>query len=219
MKILEFLNGIPNTEDFGIFETIKVYNEKPLRLKLHYSRMKKSAEELDIGFIPSYGEFVRHIDNLNLNNKNYLKIIATKRGIFTESGIREIPDKKVKLVLIKDRFVYSKNTYLLHKTTDYRFLKEITELAKKRNCYDGIILNEKGNVTQTGKCNIYFEKQNGEIVTPPLSEGLLPGTIRQIAIKRKLVKEDIIPEKDIKNFKKCFVSNALIGILEADIIF
>ncbi len=219
MKILEFLENKKDNSGFGVFETIKVENSLPLRLQLHYSRMSRSLHALGIGSLPEFEQVRKEIFRNDLKNANYLKITATKNGISFETGFRNIPVQKVKLLIIENTFVNSKNPMLLHKTTDYSFFREITNFAETKNCYDGIILNEKGNITQTGKCNIYFETREGEIITPPLTEGLLPGTIRTIMLKRGIVREKIIQAEEINKFKKCFVSNSLIGVIEAEIFF
>ncbi len=218
MKKLEFRKNTEKDSGFGVFETVRVLNGEPLRLKLHYQRMLKSLKTLNIGEPPDFKEFEKNISKLNLKSENFLKIIATKKGLFIESGQRYIPKNRVKLMVVDFTSVNSGNPLLLHKTTDYNFFREITAFAEKHGCYDGIILNEKGNITQTGKCNIYFQKKNGEIITPPLKEGLLPGTVRNILLKRRLIKEETVHIGEISKFKKCFVSNSLIGVVEAELI-
>ena len=217
MKTLEFKPFEKKPEQFGVFETIKISKKRPLRLNLHYERMRKSCIELGIGILPPFEEFEKQAKTMCLNENNFLKITALKSGIFFETGRRKIPEKPVKLAIIEDRRVNSRNPLLKHKTTDYQFFQKITEYAEGLNCYDGVILNEKGNITQTGKCNIYFKKGNS-IITPPLQDGLLPGTIRRILVDSKLVKEKSIPLKAITQFEECFVSNALIGFRKAEII-
>ena len=218
MKKLEFLDEKPDKRDFGVFETIKVLDEQILRFKLHYQRLKKSVFKLKIGKLPDIEEFEKRIREENLTGKNFLKITATRNGIFLESGERKLPKTKAKLCLVSHIIANSDNRYLFHKTTNRDFFNKVLTFAEREGCYDGIIINEKGNITQTSKCNIYFVKQNGLIVTPPLKEGLLPGTIRKILLKRKLVREEVIHISDLKNFKKCFVSNALIGVIDAEIV-
>ncbi len=218
MKKLEFLDEKPDKRDFGVFETIKVLDGQILRLKLHYQRFNKSVLELKLGELPDIEEFEKRIREENLTGKNFLKITATRNGIFLESGKRKLPKPKAKLCLVSHIIANSDNRYLFHKTTNRDFFNKVLTFAEREGCYDGIIINEKGNITQTSKCNIYFMKKKGLIVTPPLKEGLLPGTIRKILLKRKLVREEVIHISDLKNFKKCFVSNTLIGVTEAEIV-
>ena len=216
MKTLEFLPEEKREQNlFGVFETIKIHKGNPLRLNLHYQRMKNSCYRLNIGMPPDFEKFEQNIKTYCKNTYNFLKVTATKKGIYVEGGYRKLPENTVKLLIIRNPKINSNNPLLLHKTTDYSFFANITEKARKHNCYDGIILNEKGNVTQCGKCNIYFVKENGEIITPPLSEGVLPGIIRTILLKYRLVKEEIVSVYHLKKFKKCFVSNALIEVKEA----
>ncbi len=219
MKTLEFLTREKKEESlFGVFETVKVSNGKPLRLELHYERMRKSCIQLNIGLLPDFGCFKTIVENFSSKDCNFLKITATAKGVFLEKGVRTPPEEPVKLLLVYKPKVNSKNPLLLHKTTDYSFFRKITEKAGKEGCFDGIILNEKGNVTQCGKFNIYFEKKGGEIITPPLSEGVLPGIMRTELLNKRFAKEEKVRLKDLPNFTKTYVSNALIELKEAIIV-
>ena len=51
------------------------------------------------------------------------------------------------------------------------------ELEKKPDCLDVIFFNERGEVTEGANNNIVIRK-DGILLTPPITCGLLPGTLR-----------------------------------------
>jgi len=84
---------------------------------------------------------------------------------------------------------------------------------------EGLFLNSLGNVAEGTVSNI-FAVQKGELITPPLEAGLLPGTVRQLVIELAPLmgyqcREEDITTKDIKRADECFLTNSLLGIMPA----
>ena len=56
---------------------------------------------------------------------------------------------------------------------------------------DLIFVNEKGEVTETTRFNLFI-RHNGKMITPPLESGLLPGTLRRHLLQKGTVSEEVI---------------------------
>lgn len=69
------------------------------------------------------------------------------------------------------------------KTFPYDSHYEVVDEARAHGFDDAIIFNRANNVTETGLSNIAF-LVDGSWVTPPISAGLLPGTMRSLAIEK-----------------------------------
>lgn len=69
------------------------------------------------------------------------------------------------------------------KTFPYDSHYEVVDEARAYGFDDAIIFNRTNNVTETGLSNIAF-LFNGTWVTPPISAGILPGTMRSLAIEK-----------------------------------
>jgi branched-subunit amino acid aminotransferase/4-amino-4-deoxychorismate lyase len=69
------------------------------------------------------------------------------------------------------------------KTFPYDSRYEIVDEARAHGFDDAIIFNNLNNVTETGLSNLAF-LFDGTWFTPPISAGILPGTMRSLAIEK-----------------------------------
>ncbi len=69
------------------------------------------------------------------------------------------------------------------KTFPYDSHYEVVDEARAHGFDDAIIFNSANNVTETGLSNLAF-LLDGEWFTPPITAGLLPGTMRSLAIEK-----------------------------------
>jgi branched-subunit amino acid aminotransferase/4-amino-4-deoxychorismate lyase len=91
---------------------------------------------------------------------------------------------------------------------------------------DIIFLNEKGELCETARANIFFLIED-ELFTPPLSCGLLPGTMRQELLDcgtvqieggQVPVREKILKPQDVLSADSCWITNALMGLRKAELV-
>ena len=71
-----------------------------------------------------------------------------------------------------------------------------------------ILWNERGEVTETCIANLVFEL-DGELVTPPVSSGLLPGVYRGWLLAQGKVREKIVTLQDLPRCTRIFVVNSV----------
>jgi len=64
--------------------------------------------------------------------------------------------------------------------------------------------------------HIYLQIK-GKLYTPPISSGVLPGSIRQILIDKGIAKVKRLYFSDILKAEKIYISNAIIGLKECKI--
>lgn len=91
------------------------------------------------------------------------------------------------------------------------FLKEVSPKFD-----DVIFINEKEQICETSRHNIYIKKNN-LLYTPHVTCGLLPGVMRTKLLKENKVQETFLTLKDLKDSEEIFVSNALIGLVPANL--
>lgn len=82
------------------------------------------------------------------------------------------------------------------------------------------MLNTRGEVACITIGNIFIVDNHGEIFTPPLEAGILPGITRQKVLDLCRVNDAPIQEKsisleDLKNATEIFVTNSIMGIRKA----
>jgi para-aminobenzoate synthetase/4-amino-4-deoxychorismate lyase len=85
--------------------------------------------------------------------------------------------------------VDSSQRWLYHKTTQRQFYAAAQ--AACPGCDDVLLWNERGEVTETCVGNV-VARIGGRLVTPPVSSGLLPGTMRAWLLDQGEVSEQAI---------------------------
>jgi branched-chain amino acid aminotransferase len=89
--------------------------------------------------------------------------------------------------------------------------------ARENNWDDSIILNEYGRICESSNSNLFLVLPNKRILTPPISEGILPGVMRKNLIKwlrenEYQVDEAIVLTDDFYRAEEVFLSNAIQGV-------
>jgi len=124
------------------------------------------------------------------------------------------------------------NPFTSFKTTNrtaYETAKErtLSGITSKSSKLDVILYNTAGNVTESTFCNVAFQRDvenqlTGEHsikwVTPPLVSGCIEGTTRKYLMDNKLLYEQAIPVKSLRDGEEILLFNAVRGILKARLL-
>lgn len=113
----------------------------------------------------------------------------------------------VELALVQSA-VESDDPYLAHKTSRReaydRALREIPE-----GC-EPIMFNTMGNITESAIANIVYQI-DGELFTPPLTDGLLPGVLRDELLDEGKIAERTLPVTELWSVENIWMINSLRG--------
>ncbi len=112
----------------------------------------------------------------------------------------------------------SAEPFLQHKTTQRPWYDPVTQwLAQPPDYFDLIFLNEKSELCEGSRSNIYVLK-NGAWLTPPLASGLLGGVLRTQLLETHQVEEAILTPSDLTADKASIrLSNALRGWFDVEL--
>lgn len=222
----------------GLFETFRSYDGGIPFLEKHINRMEWSATFIGLPF-PHPGEIKEAVsDTLKANDLKNARIKMVLTGMNEGSSPRLLTDQAdINFVVIAEKFSpYSDQEYdegvslaLIHSikndpvpTSTMKTVNYMTKLIaqkeySEKSCFDGILFNALGYVTETAAANIYWVRDN-IVHTPPTNEGLLLGVTREIVtdiLKEEMIefKETLIQEKDLKKLNEIFITNSLIEIM------
>lgn len=182
--------------EFELFETMLVENGEVFLLERHLERLRKSA---------AYFGF-RDFDLKIPVTTGKLKLSLRKDGKLT-IDTTPIPDTvELKRVTLATQPVDSSNRFLYHKTT-------------RRDLYsdDVILWNERGEITESGVANVVVEI-DGQLYTPPVSSGLLPGTFRAHLLDRGEIKERVITIEELRNAREFYLINSVRKWMKAELV-
>jgi 4-amino-4-deoxychorismate lyase len=207
----------------GFLETLK-YTRNTLWFKeLHYSRLQNSAKLFNIDICPSrLNNAVKEKINLNGKNNSYrIRIILLfsfiEKHKSTGKIIIQLLPFNLKTGHDKD---YSLTMQISPSTNNplakYKSINFGPAFFKKQEAVnsgfnDVLFYNEKNELLEASTSNI-FGVRGGKLYTPPLSDSILPGTIRQLLIENMNVKEKEIPVSKIESFDYFFLTNSIAEI-------
>jgi len=200
---------------FHLFETMGISEGKITRLARHLRRLENSAQYWSFGFdrqvIESYlSELVTSIDSakqwrlrLQLNRCGALS--HSLDPLFLDAATA---DSECVPLLISTTPVESADPFLIHKTSRReaydRAVAEVPEGVSP------LLVNELGHVTESAIANVVYQ-MGGRLFTPPLTDGLLPGVLRDELIDDGTVSERSLPVSDLEKVESWWLINSLRG--------
>ncbi len=218
---------IPNTNalihydegySFGIsfFETILVTHHG-IFLDKHVQRINRSLEEFNISQRISVELIENIIRHYKLSTTALKLQVSEKNIIASVRGLTYSPDYYQRGAHVTlSKFVRSRHSPLIHhKSANYGDLILALRQAKHDGFDDCLLFNERGNLTESCIANLFILKDD-TIITPPLSDGLLPGIIRDYLIHHYTIIEQSLTLNDLMHCDGAFLTNSLMGIVHID---
>lgn len=110
----------------------------------------------------------------------------------------------------------SQSLWLMHKTTNRAFYDEPRQRAHAEPGVDEVVFcNERGELTEGSITNLFVER-NGILLTPPLSSGLLPGTLRAELLASGKAAEQVLTLADLEAAEAIWLGNSVRGLMRAE---
>lgn len=217
----------------GVFETIALWQGRPVFLKEHLRRMQTAADFFGWGEIADRG----------LTEEGIRQWLEQQEKWTAENGQWEATAKclahgGLKIMLSKENLILSlrENHYhpaqygkgftmdfssvrrnetsplVMHKTMNYGDCILEKRAATKAGMDERIFLNTKGQIAEGCVSNIFFVR-NGNVCTPARFCGLLPGVLRAYVLQVTDATETILYPEELADCEECFVTNSLMGVM------
>ncbi|MBI5456144.1 aminotransferase class IV family protein [Candidatus Kaiserbacteria bacterium] len=213
------LSNIEYSYGFGVYETIRVADKIPYFLLDHIERLGESARIIGLEHGFSGEQLETHI--LELIKKNDVETANLKILLI---GAKEkenaqlfilclnplFPDKKLYregatfvTYEYERAFPHAKTLNMLQSYLAYR-------KAKEADCYDALLINREGCITEGTRTNFFCIKGK-TLITPPESEILL-GVTRKAVLKAATqngyeLEEKVVTWGDLRNADGAFVTS------------
>ncbi len=201
-----FLNS--GVEEFSLIESLRVENGEYPLLARHLERLRSSASYFGFRFdgaiisnaLERYAEGKIGVCKVRL-------LLAKDGEINLSSGLLASGENILRLA-ISSRRVDSNDPFRYHKTT----CRELLDKGRmERSDVDEILfLNERGELTEGSYHNLLL-KIDGQMLTPKLDSGLLPGVLREELLERGEVAEALLYPEDILKAEEIWLINAVRG--------
>jgi para-aminobenzoate synthetase/4-amino-4-deoxychorismate lyase len=82
---------------------------------------------------------------------------------------------------------------------------------------DVLLWNSRGEITESTIANVVVRRE-GALVTPPISCGLLPGTLRAYLLETGRIREGIITRQELFDCEALYLINSVRGWLPTTLI-
>lgn len=229
----------------GVFEGLRFYNSRVFRLPLHLKRLRRSAAALQLDVTLSDTGIAQALSDIIAASpltEGYLRLIVT-RGVgvlginpasCSQPGFIIIADqlkmvsdeersKGVRAIITSTRRMPPDRLDSRIKSLNYLNAIMARMEANFAGVEEGILLNDRGNVAE-GTADNLFVMQDGELLTPPATEGALAGitraTVLELAEKIGIpAREAILTPYDLYIADECFLTGTgakLIPVREID---
>lgn len=219
----------------GIFETIKIQNNKVVFWEEHYFRLMASMRMLRMKIPMEFTlEFLQDEILKTLAQQPNGTIFRARLTIYRKTGGLYTPaTNEVDYIIdVKEVAVQSKEAYEIDLYKDFynysgllstvkttnRMLNVVASVFATENDLDNcVLLNERKGVVEVTNGNIFIVKGNS-VKTPALTEGCIKGVIRKKVIEQLqksehyTIEETTISPFEIQKADEVFITNAIIGI-------
>ncbi|MBF0478059.1 MAG: aminodeoxychorismate synthase component I [Candidatus Omnitrophica bacterium] len=216
----QFLTQLP-CQDFDIFETI-LWNKRLIYLNDHINRLKNSCQyfayPLDDKNLKLLIKTIQH--TLKNNPPTIIKIMVAANGKmrwevrpfkkFTNNG------EPLKIIIAEQK-LDSQNKFLFHKTTRRPWYEKASKLTKNNQSYEVIFFNQRGELCEGSRSNIFIDMA-GQLFTPALTCGLLPGILRGRLLKQNKCKELILHKTDLDRAQAIYCGNSVRGLVQVKMV-
>lgn len=142
-----------------------------------------------------------------------IRLLLSKDGSVSVESTEPDVIEGIPSVVLAATPVDSSDRFLYHKTTRRESYRLEFEKARAAGHFDALFVNERGEVTEGSRTNVYA-KLEGRVMTPPVSSGLLAGTLRAELLESRKVVERVLSLDDLRNAEALYVSNSVIGLVE-----
>ena len=214
---------------WGCFSTLGVRNARPLHLERHLARLRDNAARLEIEIVFSNHEIEAALVEIiqqnsiqtgmvrltltkrgdgrwNKETGSYFSILAHEAPVAALSGLR--------LMISPFRFDARRPLAGIKSTSalDYHLAWQD---AQNHRFDEAILLNQNGALCETTRANLFWAR-NGELFTPSLECGCLPGVARQLILESALslgipLHEGVFSLQELRMADELFITSATSG--------
>jgi branched-chain amino acid aminotransferase len=219
----------------GVYETLRTYAGRPFHLDRHLDRLRRSSARLGFDVSVSDAELTATLDRVldgAANDESFIRIIAS-RGVGDISYRFERVQGPTVVIVAKPleplpEDYFSRGVPVAITTTrrnaanaldpaikSCNLLNNILAVreAQSQGAIEGLLLNAAGHLAEGASSN-FFVVNDGRLLTPPLSAGILAGITRDVVLTRAAgigfdAKEIPLTPDDLLSADEAFLTSTL----------
>jgi para-aminobenzoate synthetase/4-amino-4-deoxychorismate lyase len=210
---------------FQLIETMRWDNEFFL-LSLHLDRLESSAHYFNFVFDRSAIDSQLHALALTFKAGAQYRVrqLLHPDGTLTLTHSPLLEEPSTIRVKLSPHRTSSTDVFLRHKTTHRQLYDQQYAAARAEGFDEVLFLNERGELTEGAISNLFLQhsgnpdhsgnpEHSGQLLTPPLTSGVLPGIMRRHLLEtRATTEERILTLDDLHTADAIFLCNSVRGL-------
>jgi 4-amino-4-deoxychorismate lyase len=188
------------------------------RIDQHMRRLLRSADAL--GFRAPVNAVQVLEKKVGGENPLCVKLVMNYKGEIDieTAGFRPLQEDTIWRVRIaKQTTLDSADTFYRHKSSRREPYDAARAEFSAEDADEVLLLNERGELCEGSSTSIFVEMPDGQLLTPPLDCGILPGVLRADLIRERKARGQALKPQDIAG-RRLFVGNSLHGLITAELI-
>jgi len=211
----QFLTGL--ARDFELVETMRLEDGAVYLRDRHQARLRASAAHF--GFRCPAGRVGAALGEIAADHprgRYKVRLLLSADGeVTTAVTPQETPPTELRARLSRER-IDPADEMRYHKTTHRPMYQREREAALADGYDEVVFLNSRGEVCEGTITNVFVET-GGELLTPPVSSGLLPGTLREELIENGECRERELSVRDLRCAAHVYLGNSVSGLVAASL--
>jgi para-aminobenzoate synthetase/4-amino-4-deoxychorismate lyase len=206
---------------FELIETMR-WDGGAVRLDRHLARLSASAHffgiPLDVERVRS--EVLATASQCEGSGSIWrlrLTVNAEGEPSVTRRMIEDLPEAPRRVIISPSR-IDAHDVFRRHKTSRRELYDQEYESAMEQGWFEVLYANGEGLLAEGSRTNVFVESA-GRLLTPPVADGALPGVYRSAVLESNpRAREARIAAVDLAAFDRILVCNAVIGLVEVELI-
>ena len=217
---------------WGIFTTLRIVDGMPFAWERHWARMSRDAKLLNVEMPPDPAKLEQELIGLVERNSApdctmRVVVVRNTRGFWEGPGTGRASDvialtatskewgDAVRLT-VQPGARYAASDFTRAKVLSWGANLRWAERAQEQGFDEVILLNEHGRVAECTSANV-LGAFGDEVVTPPLSEGCLPGVTREVILQEVhlpglRMAERTLTVDDLRRADEVFITSTTRGL-------
>ena len=199
--------------DFELIETMLLEDGDLLLVDRHMKRLNESAKHF--GFrcpLDRIAATLTETAERHPRGRHKIRLLLRANGDRAVS-VDPIgrPPRQCRVKLSRQR-IDPRDDHRYHKTTHRPVYQREREAAIAEGYDEVLFLNKRGELCEGTISNVFIET-GGTLLTPPVSCGLLPGTLREELIASGDCEERVLSLSDLRSAARVYVGNSVQGLV------
>src|SRR6185369_5481731 len=205
----------PKAESFYLIESLRLENGMYPVLERHLERLRSSARYFGFTLDEEAVKVALGSQAGGGSGVHKVRLLVARNGELALSSESLATSDSLLKFAISDLRVDSSDVFRFHKTT----CRELLDSARAgRSDVDEVVfLNERGELTE-GSYHSLLLRIDGNMKTPRLGSGLLPGVMRQELLERGEAVEDTLFPSDLSKADEIWLINSVRGMRRAVLV-